>query len=66
MAEYVYTKEQSVKTGEPIIFKNETESSFSVNLGIIFQTDGEYHVSVHDKKIIVCNEMVKVESEDKE
>lgn len=56
MAEFINEEVKHVGIGEPISFKNKTESPFTVSAGLIFHKDGEYHVSVHDNQIIVLNE----------
>ena len=44
---------KAVAVGEKIIFENRTESPFTVTHGIAFNEDGEYSVSVKNKRIIV-------------
>lgn len=44
---------KAVAVGEEIIFENRTESPFTVVNGIAFNEDGEYSVSVKNKRIIV-------------
>ena len=39
--------------GEVPIIWNKSPNPISVGTGLIFHEDGEYHVSVHGKKIIV-------------
>jgi hypothetical protein len=56
MAEFKYTGSEVVMENDPIIFKNNTNSLFSVKAGICFLEDGEYHVSVHNNVVIVTAE----------
>ena len=61
MVEFKCTGSKVVTENEPIIFKNNTNSLFSVKAGICFSEDGEYHVSVHDNVVIVTMESQKDE-----
>ena len=67
MAEFKYTSSEVVMENEPIIFKNNTDALFSVTAGICFFEDGEYHVSVHNKVVIVTaeNRIVKSKKDEK-
>lgn len=56
MAEFKYTGSEVITENEQIIFKNNTNASFSVKAGICFLEDGEYHVSVHNNVVIVIAE----------
>ena len=47
------SENKAVAVGEEIIFENRTESPFAVMHGIAFNEDGEYSVSVKNKRIIV-------------
>lgn len=53
MAEYEYTEEKMVGINEPITFINNTKSSFTVGVGIMFYEDGAYQVVVNNGKIQV-------------
>ena len=59
MAEFKCTGSEVVTENEPIVFKNNTNAPFSVKTGICFLEDGEYHVSVHNKVVIVTAESQK-------
>ena len=50
MAEYVNEDKNEDKL---IIFKNGTESDFSVGVGIVFRKSGIYEISVNDKTTTV-------------
>ncbi len=53
MAEYKASEPREIKPGEPIEFVNNCKSSFRVGTGIMFESDGEYHVSVNGNRISV-------------
>ena len=63
MAEFIDKEVKYINIGEPISFKNKTESPFTVGAGLIFHKDGEYHVSVHDNRIVVLCEQPTVNAE---
>ena len=48
MAEYV-------NENKPLIFKNETNSDFSVGVGIVFRKSGIYEIFINDKTTTVTN-----------
>jgi len=49
-------EEQIIGNGDPIIFKNQTNSPLSVNTGIVFKNDGIYRVMVDNGSITVYDE----------
>ena len=49
-------EEQIIGNGDPIIFKNQTNSPLSVNTGIVFKNDGIYRVMVDNGIITVDDE----------
>jgi len=53
MAEFVQSAEQLVNANEPVVFVNNTDSSFDVGTGIIFRKSGLYEVSVVGNRITV-------------
>ena len=53
MAEYEHTEEKMVGVNQPITFINNTKSSFTVGVGIMFHEDGAYQVVVNNGKIQV-------------
>lgn len=62
MAEFVDAKEKYIKSGDLIEIKNNGVYPFEISTGIVFKKDGEYHVSVHNGKIIITT----IEAERKE
>lgn len=53
MAEFIQSAEQFVDVNEPVVFANNTDSSFDVGTGIIFRKSGLYEVSVVGSRITV-------------
>lgn len=56
MATFEGREEQIVKKGDPIIFKNQTNSPLSVSTGVAFKNNGTYRVVVNNGNIIVTDE----------
>lgn len=53
MAKFIQSTEQSVNANEPVVFANNTDSSFDVGTGIIFRKSGLYEVSIVGNRITV-------------
>ena len=53
MAEFIRSAEQLVNANEPVVFVNNTDSSFEIGTGIIFRKSGLYEVSVVGNRITV-------------
>lgn len=53
MAEFIHNEEQFVNVGEPIVFENKTECSFSADVGVIFRKSGIYKVSIVKNRISI-------------
>lgn len=54
MAKFIQGAEQPVNANEPVVFINNTDSSFEIGAGIIFRKSGLYEVSVVGNRITVA------------
>ena len=53
MAEFSGCETKYIKTEEPIIFENNTDHDFDVDVGVIFHKSGIYEVSLLGNRTIV-------------
>ena len=53
MSEFIGGETKFIKTGEPIIFENNTDHDFDVNVGVVFHKSGLYDVSIVGRRTII-------------
>ena len=53
MAEYIGGEEKKTSVGEPLIFENQTDHSFEVRTGIVFNSSGIYEIVRAGNRTIV-------------